>query len=375
MRYPRRRSCRGPSHSATPACKRSLTSISEHPAGVTITLRHTSRGAYDTARTVSNRQLDALHALAVASGTDLVWFTTPAQKQAFSDLTVRATKAIIADDQRAADDYRWYRSNWQDLQQHKDGITIDPSGQSGLIRAVSKLIPTTQQQNNDGRLSGTRDTQLPTAAAFGALTVTDRGDRAQLLHAGRIWQRMHLSASVAGLALQPLCQICERADRESSAGLAPEFTDAMATMLSTGTHPVMTFRIGYPVSASLASPRRPAADVIHAWQNWSPSMNQTLHRCWAVALTGVVALLYLWIGVSAHGGQRLLGIAGGLLILAALAAAPRSRTAAPVLLSVGALPLAVASWWSIVTPVLALLALLIGWSAVRNLGRPSPNIA
>jgi hypothetical protein len=59
--------------------------------------------------------------------------------------------------------YRWYRSDWRDIQRHKDGINIDPSGQSELIRAVSKLIPTTQQQSNDGWLSGTRDSQLPTA--------------------------------------------------------------------------------------------------------------------------------------------------------------------------------------------------------------------
>jgi hypothetical protein len=85
-------------------------------------------------------------------------------------------------------------------------------------------------------------------------------------------------------------------------------------------------------------------------------MKQTLHRFFAAALTGVVALLYLWIGASAHGGERLLGIAGGLLILAALAAAPRSRTAALVLLAVGSLPLAVVTWWSIATPVLAVVA-------------------
>jgi hypothetical protein len=98
-------------------------------------------------------------------------------------------------------------------------------------------------------------------------------------------------------------------------------------------------------------------------------MTQTLHRIWLAALTAAVALLYLWIGVSTLAGERLLGFAGGLLILAALVAAPRFRTAAVVLLAVGALPLAVATWWSIVTPVLALLALLLGWAAIRDLSR------
>ena len=230
-----------------------------------ITSRHTSRGAYDTTRAVRSNQLDALQALAEGSeGTSLVWFTTPAQKQAFSNLTVAATQAIIADGQQAADDYRWYRSTWNDVQLHKDGITIDPSGQSALIRAVSKLMPTTQEQNSDGWLEGTRNTQLPTAAAFGALTVTDPGDRAQLLQAGMIWQRMHLSATVAGLALHPLCQILERADRETTTGHPPDFTDAIQAMLPADSSAIMTFRIGYPVATSFASPRRPAADVIRS---------------------------------------------------------------------------------------------------------------
>jgi hypothetical protein len=229
-----------------------------------ITDRHTSRSGYDTGRAVTASQRDALSALVDAPDTELIWFTTGPQMQAFSALTIRATEAIIADPRQAADDFRWYRSNWHDVQTHKDGITIDPSGQSPLIRAVSKLLPTTQKQNNNGWLSGTRDTQLPTASAFGAIVVTDPHDNLQRLRAGRIWQRMHLSATTAGLAMQPLCQIPERIDRETSANLSPVFTTAMAAILPARTHPVMTFRIGHPTVAALLSPRRPTADVIHA---------------------------------------------------------------------------------------------------------------
>ena len=227
-----------------------------------IAIRHTDRGAYDTARTVSREQLDTLGALIDVPDTQLIWFTTDAQKQAFSDLTVRATQAIIADPQQAADDYRWYRSDWHDIQRHKDGITIDPSGQSPFIRAVSKLVPTSRKQNNDGWLSGTRDTQLPTAAAFGALVVRDPHDPVQRLQVGRIWQRIHLTASAAGLGMQPLCQIPERVDRETSAALPPDVTDAVAKLLPAGTHAIMTFRIGHPTTTALLSPRRPADDVV-----------------------------------------------------------------------------------------------------------------
>jgi hypothetical protein len=98
-------------------------------------------------------------------------------------------------------------------------------------------------------------------------------------------------------------------------------------------------------------------------------MNETLRRTWPAALTAIVALLYAWIGLAAHGWDQVLGIAGGLVILAALVAAQRSMPVALVLLVAGALPLAVSTWWSIVTPVLAILALLLGWFAIRNPSR------
>lgn len=224
--------------------------------------RHTDRGAYDTSRPVTQQELDELSALLDDPGTDLVWFTGDARRQSFSDLTTRATQAFIADPQQATDDAAWYRSSWRQTQDRKDGITIDPSGKSPLVRALAKMIPVSRAQNNAGWLSGTRDPQLPTAGAFGALVVSDPLDVAQRLRVGRIWQRLHLSATVAGLAVQPLCQIPERIDRERSAGLAPEFTTAMSALLPAGSHPLMTFRMGHPTGTALRSPRRPATDVL-----------------------------------------------------------------------------------------------------------------
>lgn len=227
-----------------------------------IAQRHTNRGAYDTARPVRPAQLAALGALLDVPGAELVWITTEAEKRAFGDLTLRATEAIIADRQQSADDYVWYRRSWDEIQAKKDGITIDPSGQTPLIRALSKIIPVSQQQNSDGWLEGMRTIQIPTAAAFGAIVVRDPADRTSRLAAGRAWQRMHLSATTQGLAMQPLCQVPERIDREQSAGLRADFAPALAALLPAGTHPLMTFRIGYPTMTALPSPRRPAHDVV-----------------------------------------------------------------------------------------------------------------
>jgi hypothetical protein len=229
-----------------------------------IPIRHTNRAAYDTRRPVTQAQLDSLSGLVDAPDTQVVWFISADEKRAFGDLTIRATETIIADPRQAADDYAWYRTNWQEIQARKDGITIDASGQTPLIRTLAKVLPVSRKQNNDGWLSGTRGTQIPTAAAFGALVVRDPLDPVQRLRVGRMWQRMHLSAITNELAMQPLCQVLERIDRERSAGLPADFTTAMAAILPASWHPIMTFRIGYPTTDAMRSPRRPATDVVLA---------------------------------------------------------------------------------------------------------------
>ena len=100
-------------------------------------------------------------------------------------------------------------------------------------------------------------------------------------------------------------------------------------------------------------------------------MNETLRRTWPVVLVTIVALLYLWVGTAAHGWDRVWGLAGGLAILAAVAVGRRYLAAAVAVLVLGALPLAVITWWSIATPVLAILALVLGWMAIRNVNHTS----
>jgi hypothetical protein len=89
-------------------------------------------------------------------------------------------------------------------------------------------------------------------------------------------------------------------------------------------------------------------------------MTGTLHRTWRIGLVAAAAR-YAGVGISAHGTDRTLAPPGALLILCALAGTPRSRAVAAVLLLRGALPLAVSTWWSVATPLLAVLCPLLGW--------------
>ena len=89
-------------------------------------------------------------------------------------------------------------------------------------------------------------------------------------------------------------------------------------------------------------------------------MTGTMHRTWRTGPVVVVAALYAWVGSSAHGIDRILGLPGALLILGALAVTPQPRAVAAVLLLPGALPLAVTNWWSVAIPRLAAVCLLLG---------------
>ncbi len=229
-----------------------------------IPARHTNRAAY-TDRPLAPETLRTMAGLIDVPEVGVIWFTSTADKRAFADLTVRATEAFIADADQSADDFAWFRNSWSELQARKDGLTLDAQGLGPLVRAAGKLLSVSREQSNQAWLSSTRDTQLPTAAAFGTLVVHDARSNAQRIQAGRMWQRLYLWATSQGLAMQPLNQVVERADREQSAGLEPRFTRAIAAMLpERGWQAVMPFRLGYPTVQTLRSPRRPAEEVVRS---------------------------------------------------------------------------------------------------------------
>lgn len=102
-----------------------------------------------------------------------------------------------------------------------------------------------------------------TAAAYGVLTATVPDDRATQLRAGRLLQRIHLTATDRGVALQHMNQITERIDAEHAARTPATFSPRFADLLPAGAKPLVAFRVGYPVRDARPSPRRPVAAVTH----------------------------------------------------------------------------------------------------------------
>ncbi len=225
--------------------------------------RHTNRYPYDMGRPVTGATLDGLNALNDDPDVRVFWFASAPLRKQVGNLLVAAAKALVADKTQDGDSARWYRATWQDIQQNRDGITIDAAGLPDWERALGKMLPPQSQAQQDSTFLQNTAEQAQTAGAFGLLTVRDGQDRAQQLRAGRLLERMYLWATKEGLAMQPLNAVVERAAREVVLGSAPHFGNALAALVGDPAwQTLLSFRIGYSTHEGLRSPRRGVDEVV-----------------------------------------------------------------------------------------------------------------
>ena len=144
-------------------------------------------------------------------------------------LVDQATAAVIADGAQSDEIDRWWRATRDEIERHRDGMTIDAQSLPPVTVFLGKVLPPqTQQQNDQSWLKNTRDVHVKTAAAYGLLSVEDAGDAESQLQVGRAYQRLHLWATANGLAMQPLNQVTERIARDRSQGRTSPFEAPLA---------------------------------------------------------------------------------------------------------------------------------------------------
>ena len=226
--------------------------------------RHTDRAPYDMARTVTVKDLSAFRASADKNvDVEVLLFSTEDERAHFSDGTVQATKAIIADNQMAHDSAKWFRYDWDEVQKHKDGPYIDTIGIPPMMRALAKILPPiSEKTGNEYWLDATVST-LASTPVVGLIAVRNLYDRPQAMSAGRVWQQMHLLATKLGLSMQPVNQLMEVVDRERELGREPSMSAILADIVNDSAwQPTFGFRLGYPTMPVLPSPRRPVTEVV-----------------------------------------------------------------------------------------------------------------
>ena len=151
----------------------------------------------------------------------VVFLSDDVARREVGALIVEATERIVADHEMSLDSFRWIRTGRRDVLAHRDGVTIDTAGAGRLKTLAAKFLPNPNAAVIDRIwLDATRATQTATAAVFGMMLVPDRLDMASTIAAGRAWQRLHLAATILGLAAQPLNQPVEMIDRNQMLGRA-----------------------------------------------------------------------------------------------------------------------------------------------------------
>lgn len=228
-----------------------------------IPIRHTDRGAYDTARSIAPETFEEIEALITEADLRLFWYRDETARAQFSKVAIESAKALVADEQQSTDSHAWWRQDWDQLQERADGITLDAQA-LGPITPIAKILPDLSRQQNDAAfVKNVREIMLPTAAAFGILAVRGRNNNTQRLNCGRAWERIHLWGTTQGLAMQPLNQMCERVDREIQIGSEPVIGNAVRALVNDDLwHAIMPFRLGHPTQKTNPSPRRGLGKVI-----------------------------------------------------------------------------------------------------------------
>jgi hypothetical protein len=225
--------------------------------------RRTNRAAFDTARSMTPETLAQLEALNDQAELGIVWLTGAEERQRFGAAMLAATDAFIADEQQIYDSESKLRQSGPAIEQFRDGITLDAQGGQPLMSAVVKMLPDMAPGTGASTFRQLTDTHVNTAAAFGIVTVGNAYDDRQRLLGGQLWQRLHLWGTTQGIAMQPLSQLTERADREVQLGLAPEFGTALREFVGDPAREALfSFRLGYPTVEGGLSPRRPVEDVL-----------------------------------------------------------------------------------------------------------------
>jgi len=146
-----------------------------------------------------------------------------------------------------------------------DGIATSVAGLSSLEARLALMVPTSlvREQQHSKWLEMTRDVQLPTAPMFGLITLPDAGDRAALVEAGRLWQRLHLAGTNEGLAMQPLNQMMEMVDRDKALGRASSASTILTELAGyADANAVFGFRLGYAETKAPMSARRSVYQVL-----------------------------------------------------------------------------------------------------------------
>ncbi|MBJ7538043.1 Acg family FMN-binding oxidoreductase [Marinomonas transparens] len=226
--------------------------------------RHTDRNPYDVTKSIPDDMIQAFATECQAHACRLDIFEHGKARQSIDLLMNKATQAIVQDEEMVMDSTRWLRTTDKAIQTHRDGPTLDGAGLSPMIRVLAKIFPDpTPLEGHRIWATATKESHLATAAAIGLISIRHRYSKAENLTVGRLWQRLHLMATVAGLSMHPMNQPVEWVDRQKQLGQANS-AEQHLSLLAGGAawQTTFAFRMGYPTVPAVPSPRKPVKESL-----------------------------------------------------------------------------------------------------------------
>ncbi len=253
-----------PIHAATLRLKRLAAPLAAPPLYEAIPRRHTNRYPYERGQALPAAWREAVANVSADAEIRIFLFEEGPQRAAVDAAVVEATEAIVANAPMIGDSDRWIRTSSADVEKYRSGPTLDTAGLSSLTLLLAKLLPDLPARvSHNAWLSQTRDGQLTTAPVTGIVAVRDRFGRPAALKAGRAWQRLHLASTLLGVAMQPLNQPMEMADREKQLARPPLWERRLAALIgSRDWQPTFLFRAGISTCPAPPAPRRALYDTL-----------------------------------------------------------------------------------------------------------------
>ncbi len=229
-----------------------------------ISSRHTNRYPYIRDKAVPQDFLTWAERSAADFGVGVHFWLEGDSRREIDDLIVSSTEAIIDDEEMTQDSAGWTRISKQEIQSHRDGVTMESAGLTTPIFLMSKILPKVDAHTSHAYwLAATRDRHVPTAPVIGAIAVPSLYTVGDSIKAGRFWQHMHLAATQRGIDLHPLNQPVEMIDRHRQLNRDAKETTRFAALTGDNkSETTFCFRMGYSTSPARPSPRRNVEELL-----------------------------------------------------------------------------------------------------------------
>jgi hypothetical protein len=240
-------------------------SAAEVPHYRAIGERHTNRSAYDRERDLAPAVIETFNKQVLSGNATLLSFSANDREgKLFAEGTIEATAGYIADPKLLKDSHRWFRYSLEEVNEKRDGLSVVGLGMPEWQARVALSLPESWLGDFGKKwLEATETQHCATAPRFGVIAAPNRDDKAQLLEAGRLWQRLHLEATLQGVAMHPLNQMMEMVDHDCFEGHISRAEYQLARIVKdSGLQAVFGFRCGYARQPSKPAPRRGVSEVI-----------------------------------------------------------------------------------------------------------------